>query len=265
MLTWVSPCRRQRCVDTPAVAGHPGRTVTSHALEGGRAAYQANGWARPALRLGRRVIGKARPQTASLSTSHPSPLDHPDSDHQAAREVSQFVKSFTGPVVQPWPVSQLTSPRTCPPSPASAFAGFRFPPEVIVVAIRWYFRFNLSTATSGTAGGTWRGGRSRHRLPVGAAVHAAAGRRRPLRPPLSRRSVVRGRDVKVNGVWRYVYRAVDQHGQVIDVPRRARRADPVRLAPRRAARQQIRSRPITASSNTGYDQCAGYERTRPHK
>jgi transposase-like protein len=29
--------------------------------------------------------------------------------------------------------------------------------------------------------------------------------------------------VKVNGVWRYVYRAIDQHGQVIDVlltPRR---------------------------------------------
>jgi transposase-like protein len=23
--------------------------------------------------------------------------------------------------------------------------------------------------------------------------------------------------VKVNGVWRYVYRAIDQHGQVIDV------------------------------------------------
>jgi transposase-like protein len=23
--------------------------------------------------------------------------------------------------------------------------------------------------------------------------------------------------VKVNGVWRYVYRAVDEHGQVIDV------------------------------------------------
>jgi transposase-like protein len=27
---------------------------------------------------------------------------------------------------------------------ASAFAGFRFPPEVIVVAIRWYLRFNVS-------------------------------------------------------------------------------------------------------------------------
>jgi transposase-like protein len=29
--------------------------------------------------------------------------------------------------------------------------------------------------------------------------------------------------VKVNGVWRYVYRAVDQHGQVIDVLFSARR------------------------------------------
>jgi transposase-like protein len=28
--------------------------------------------------------------------------------------------------------------------PVSAFAGFRFPPDVIVVAIRWYLRFNLS-------------------------------------------------------------------------------------------------------------------------
>jgi hypothetical protein len=28
--------------------------------------------------------------------------------------------------------------------PTSAFVGFRFPPDVIVVAIRWYLRFNLS-------------------------------------------------------------------------------------------------------------------------
>jgi hypothetical protein len=30
------------------------------------------------------------------------------------------------------------------PIPRSAFAGFRFPPEVIVVAVRWYLRFGLS-------------------------------------------------------------------------------------------------------------------------
>ena len=28
--------------------------------------------------------------------------------------------------------------------PRSAFAGFRFPPEVIVVAVRWYLRYGLS-------------------------------------------------------------------------------------------------------------------------
>jgi transposase, IS6 family len=30
------------------------------------------------------------------------------------------------------------------PAPRSSFAGFRFPPEVIVVAVRWYLRYGLS-------------------------------------------------------------------------------------------------------------------------
>ena len=38
--------------------------------------------------------------------------------------------------------------RTRRPRPAlatrSAFAGFRFPPDVIVMAVRWYLRFGLS-------------------------------------------------------------------------------------------------------------------------
>jgi hypothetical protein len=59
---------------------------------------------------------------------------------------------------------------------------------------------------------------------VGAAVHPAACRRRPVRPARAGLPLVRGRDhVKVNGVWRYVYRAIDQHGQVIDVLLAARR------------------------------------------
>jgi hypothetical protein len=33
------------------------------------------------------------------------------------------------------------------PAPRSAFAGFRFPPDVIMVAVRWYLRYGLSTAT----------------------------------------------------------------------------------------------------------------------
>jgi transposase-like protein len=34
-------------------------------------------------------------------------------------------------------------PRPAPVS-RSAFAGFRFPPDVIVLAVRWYLRFGLS-------------------------------------------------------------------------------------------------------------------------
>jgi hypothetical protein len=30
------------------------------------------------------------------------------------------------------------------PAPRSTFAGFRFPPEVITLAVRWYLRFGLS-------------------------------------------------------------------------------------------------------------------------
>ena len=30
------------------------------------------------------------------------------------------------------------------PTPSSAFAGYRFPPEVITLAVRWYLRFGLS-------------------------------------------------------------------------------------------------------------------------
>jgi hypothetical protein len=36
-----------------------------------------------------------------------------------------------------------TRPRLAP-VPWSAFAGFRFPPDVIVLAVRWYLRFGLS-------------------------------------------------------------------------------------------------------------------------
>jgi hypothetical protein len=39
------------------------------------------------------------------------------------------------------------TPRRCRPAPAvssSAFKGFRFPPEIIVLAVRWYLRYGLS-------------------------------------------------------------------------------------------------------------------------
>ena len=39
---------------------------------------------------------------------------------------------------------RLTRRAVVPVPPRSAFAGFRFPPDVIVLALRWYLRFRLS-------------------------------------------------------------------------------------------------------------------------
>src|SRR6266542_81016 len=46
-----------------------------------------------------------------------------------------------------WGRLALMRSHGCPhlrPAPRSAFAGFRFPPEVITLAVRWYLRFGLS-------------------------------------------------------------------------------------------------------------------------
>jgi transposase-like protein len=121
-----------------------------------------------------------------------------------------------------------------PPKPA--FAGFRFPPEVIVVAVRWYLRFNLSYRDVELL--VERGVEVDH-----VTVFRWAQRFTPLLADTARfarhspgdRWFVDETYVKVNGVWRYVYRAVDQHGQVIDVLVSTRRdADAARRFLRRA-------------------------------
>jgi len=103
--------------------------------------------------------------------------------------------------------------------PRSAFAGFRFPAEVIVVGVRWYLRFNLSYRDIEELLAE-RGVQVDH-VSVFRWVHRFA----PLLIDAARfcrhspgdRWFVDETYVKVGGRWRYVYRAVDQHGQVIDV------------------------------------------------
>jgi transposase-like protein len=109
--------------------------------------------------------------------------------------------------------------------PRSAFAGFCFPPEVIVLAVRWYLRFGLSY-------------RDVEELLVERGVQVdhvtvyrwvlrftplLAEAARPCRHVVGDQWQVDETYVKVAGQWRYVYRAIDQFGQVIDVfvsPRR---------------------------------------------
>jgi transposase, IS6 family len=80
-------------------------------------------------------------------------------------------------------------------APRSAFAGFCFPPDVIVLAVRWYLRFTLSYRD---------------------VEELLAERGVEVDHVTVYRWEVDETYVKVAGRWRYVYRAVDQFGQVID-------------------------------------------------
>ncbi len=101
----------------------------------------------------------------------------------------------------------------------SAFAGFRLPPDVITLGIRWYLRFGLShrdveelLAERGIEVDHVSVYRWVQRF-TPAFLEAA----RPWRHATDDRWFVDETYVKVAGRLRYLYRAVDQFGQVIDV------------------------------------------------
>ena len=103
--------------------------------------------------------------------------------------------------------------------PRSSFAGFRFPPDVIMVAVRWYLRYGLSyrdveelLAERGIEVDHVTVYRWVQRF-TPLLIDAA----RPCRHVPGDRWFVDETYVKVAGRWVYLYRAIDQYGQVIDV------------------------------------------------
>ena len=109
-------------------------------------------------------------------------------------------------------------PRSAP-LPRSAFAGFRFPPDVIVLAVRWYLRFGLSYRDVEELL-TERGVQVDHVTVyrwVQRFTPLLAEAARPCRHRAGDRWFVDETYVRVAGRWRYVSRAIDQFGQVIDV------------------------------------------------
>src|SRR6476469_4575304 len=101
---------------------------------------------------------------------------------------------------------------------AVSFKGAHFPPEIILMGVRWYVAYPLST---------------RHVEELmeerGVEVDHATIQRWVIKysPPLEEAFHHRKRPVwvswrmdetyiKVKGEWRYLYRAVDKHGQTID-------------------------------------------------
>jgi IS6 family transposase len=107
----------------------------------------------------------------------------------------------------------------------SVFAGFRFPREVISVAVRWYLRYGLSyrdveelLAERGVTVDHVTIYRWVQRF-TPEFIEAA----RPCRHVPGNRWFADETYLKIAGKWAYLYRAVDQHGQVIDVLLSARR------------------------------------------
>jgi transposase-like protein len=115
--------------------------------------------------------------------------------------------------------SSPSSPRRSP------FAGFRHPRDVIALAVRWYLRYGLSYRDLEEL--LFERGIAVDHV----TIHRWVQRFTPLfidaardrRQAVGRRWHVDESYVRVAGVWHYLYRAIDEHGQVVDVLLSARR------------------------------------------
>jgi len=180
-------------------------------------------------------------------------------------------------------------------SPALGLPGYRFPPEVITLAVRWYLRFDLSYRDVEELLAE-RGIEVEH-----VTVYRWVQRFAPefAEAARARQHVVGDRwhvdetYVTVGGRWRYLFRAIDQFGQVVDVflsPRRdaaaarrffARAIGRTRISPIEVTTDRYRvyprvldellpaafhepkptptnrSRPTTAASRRGSGRCGG--------
>jgi hypothetical protein len=108
--------------------------------------------------------------------------------------------------------AQVSAPKSC-------FAGFRFPPEAIILAVRWYLRCGLSYQDVEEL-------LAKRGIPVDHVTiyrwvqrftPLLAEATRPCRHEVDDRWWVDETYVKVSGQWCYVYRAIDQFDQIIDV------------------------------------------------
>jgi transposase, IS6 family len=101
----------------------------------------------------------------------------------------------------------------------SAFSGYRFPAEVIALAVRWYLRFRLSYVEVVE----WLAERGVTVDPstiydwVQAFTPLFIEAARKHRSPVGTRWRVDETLLKIGGRWRYIFRGLDEHGQIVDV------------------------------------------------
>src|SRR5688500_18472147 len=101
----------------------------------------------------------------------------------------------------------------------SAFNGYRFPDAVIALAVRWYLRFRLSYAEVAEwlaeRGVTVDPSTIYNWVQVFTPQFIEAARQH--RSPVGTRWRVDETLLKIAGRWRYVFRCLDEHGQVVEV------------------------------------------------
>jgi IS6 family transposase len=160
------------------------------------------------------------------------------------------------------------------PAPRLAFAGYRFPPEVITLAVRWYLRFGLSYRDVEELLAE-RGIEVDH-----VTIYRWVQRFAPefVEAARARQHMVGDRwhvdetYLNVGGTRRDLFRAIAQFGQVIDVflsPRRNREAAR-RLFVRAISRTRVSPTEVTIDRNRVYPRVLGeflpaaFHRTEAH-
>lgn len=109
---------------------------------------------------------------------------------------------------------------------ATPFAGYRFPPDIIALAVRWYLRFRLSYADVAELLAERGVGVDASTIDdwVREFTPRYQDAARPYRHAVGSSWSVDETDTKVAGKPVYVYRAIDGRGQVVDVDVSERRA-----------------------------------------
>ncbi len=139
---------------------------------------------------------------------------------------------------------------------ASAFRGYRFPDDIIALAVRWYLRFRLPYAdivellaergvhVDPSSVFDW----VQHFTPL---YKDAA---RPHRHRVGTRWAVDETYIRLAGRWVYAYRAIDEHGQVIDVYLSETRDTAAATAffEQAIARTDVRPQRVTTDKATAY-------------
>jgi IS6 family transposase len=139
----------------------------------------------------------------------------------------------------------------------SAFRGYRFPDDLIALAVRWYLRFRLPYAdivellaergvhVDPSSVYDW----VQHFTPLYKEEAA-----RPHRHRVGTRWAVDETYIRLAGRWVYAYRAIDEHGQVIDVYLSETRDTAAATAffAQAIARTDVRPRRVTTGKAAAY-------------